>query len=60
MNATQTQQAAKEWLMYQNSKQAVVDRQIDMQRRVAADKATGHSPKCTLAKCACDCRKGER
>lgn len=55
MNAKQTQEAAKEWLMYQNSQQAVVDRQIDRQRRLMSDKATGHSPRCTLSKCAADC-----
>lgn len=55
MDAKQTQEAAKAWLMYQNSKQAVVDRQIDRQRRLASDKATGHLPSCTLSKCSADC-----
>lgn len=57
MNASQTRKAAAEWLAYQRSPQASLDRQIDRQRRLAADKATGHSPRCTLSGCAADCNK---
>ncbi len=48
---------AMAWLQYDRSIKAQNDRLIDKQRRAKADRAAGHSPRCTLAKCADDCPK---
>ena len=48
---------AEEWRAYQRSPQARRDAIADRERRAAADRKAGHSPACTLAKCAPDCGK---
>jgi hypothetical protein len=40
---------------YRRSPQARRDAVADRDRRAAADRKAGHSPACTLAKCAPDC-----
>jgi hypothetical protein len=47
----------REWHRYDRSVQAANDRLVDQQRRAAADRKAGHSPNCTLARCAPDCAK---
>lgn len=42
-------------LKYRKSPQAKIDATNDKNRRAKADKIMGHSPNCSLTKCACDC-----
>lgn len=48
---------AAEWLRYSRSPQARRDADQDRQRRLVADRATGHSPACTLTKCHPSCNR---
>jgi len=45
-------------LAYQRSHGAVMDRLLDIARRAAADRKAGHTPACSLTKCAPDCPSG--
>jgi hypothetical protein len=44
-----------EWQRYSRSPQARQDAEQDKVRRAKADRAAGHSPLCTLAKCHSSC-----
>jgi hypothetical protein len=48
---------AYEELRYQASPQAAEDRSTDALRRAQRDKAAGHTPRCSLTRCAPDCPK---
>jgi hypothetical protein len=50
---------ASEWLAYDRSPQAAIDRRKDAERRAKADRAVGHLPTCSLTKCDPICGKGE-
>jgi hypothetical protein len=47
---------AAEWLRYQSSPKAAKDLAKDKAKRATADKATGHSPKCSLTNCHPECK----
>lgn len=57
MNAMEQQALhnVAEYLRYANSPQARIDAKIDATRRSAADRKAGHSPKCSLTRCAACC-----
>ena len=44
-----------EYHRYERSPQARIDRELDKQRRAAADRAIGHTPMCGLMKCHPSC-----
>lgn len=47
---------AAEQLRYQRSPQYKIDRENDKRKRAARDKAFGHTPQCSLTRCAEGCR----
>lgn len=50
-------QHAREWIEYSRSAQSKIDAEADRLRRMKADIAAGHSPDCTLTKCASNCQR---
>ena len=50
---------AIEWLRYQDSAQAALDRVIDRHRRIRCTIAVGHLPTCSLTKCDPRCKKAQ-
>lgn len=61
MSFTSMERAAlehvKEYLRYENSPQAAIDRAKDKAERAANDIRAGHTPECTLARCASTCAR---
>lgn len=45
----------REQLKYERSPQAAIDRAVDKRRRAELDRKLGHSPRCSLLKCAAEC-----
>ena len=48
---------AKAELAYQRSAQAAIDLQVGKLARAAADRKAGHTPQCTLIRCANNCAR---
>jgi len=46
---------AMDEIAYQRSKQAVIDLEAGKLARAAADRKAGHTPQCTLMRCANNC-----
>ena len=46
---------AAEWLLYSRSPQYARDMATEKASRAARDKANGHTPECTLARCSARC-----
>ena len=60
MTEAETLRHAAAWLRYQRSPRYARDLAADQRRRAKANKQAGHTPQCSLTKCAPGCRSAYR
>lgn len=60
MNGIQTQKVAQEWLAYDRSEKARLDRVIDASLRAQSDAKFGHVSGCSLLKCDPKCQRDNK